>query len=98
MVSSLWWLVAATGYLVFALTRPGPAPNCEADGCWSEQGLLLLVGIFLGLPVMLIGMTVCAVTVGFLAKRAKSAVILGTGVAWAGISIVLVTFHLLGLL
>jgi len=89
LVSSLWWLAAATGFVVYAYSRPGPAPGCEGDGCWSDQGLLLLLGFVLGLPATLIGMTVCAIAIGFRAKSARSGAFLGTWVAWLGIGFVL---------
>jgi hypothetical protein len=88
MVASLWWLIAAAVYWTFALSRPGPRPDCEGDGCWNEQGALLLLGIFLGLPVMLIGMAACAVVIGVRARRWRSGMLLGTCVAWAGIRVV----------
>ena len=97
MVSSLWWLAAAAGYGLFARSRPGPQPGCEADGCWNEQLLLFLLGIFIGLPTVLVGMILCAIIIGFRAKRAKSGIRLGTFVAWAGIGVVLVSLRLLTL-
>jgi hypothetical protein len=88
LVSSLWWLAAAVGFVVYAYSRPGPAPGCQGDGCWSQQGLLLLLGFVLGLPVTLIGMTICAVVIGFRARSARSGALLGSWVAWVGIGLV----------
>jgi hypothetical protein len=88
LVSSLWWLAAAVGFVLYAYSRPGPAPGCSGDGCWSDRGVLLLIGFVLGLPVTLIGMTVCAIVIGFRARSARSGVLLGTWVAWLGLGLV----------
>jgi hypothetical protein len=83
LASTSWWLLLAGAYVLFTKSRPGPPPGCDGVGCLNEQGILLLLGLFVGLPVMIIGMVLSAVVVGFRARHASSGPALGTRVALA---------------
>ena len=78
VVSSLWWLAAAAGYLLFALAQPG----CTTDGCLSPRAFLLGLGLISGLPALAVGMALSAIVVATRAKPSRSGGVLGTWAAW----------------
>ncbi|MEV4641421.1 hypothetical protein AB0J80_29160 [Actinoplanes sp. NPDC049548] len=87
-VSSLWWLAVATVYLAYALSRPGRPPGCSGVvGCGDEQALMLGIGLFIGLPVMALGMALSAAVIAFRARRATSGAMLGTWAGWLWIAV-----------
>jgi hypothetical protein len=85
VVSAAWWLGFEAAALLYASTRSGPPAACAGGDCLSERGVLQMVALVIGLPVMLIGMTLSAVVIGFATRRGGSGAWLGTWASWAWI-------------
>ncbi|MEU4561793.1 hypothetical protein AB0F72_25705 [Actinoplanes sp. NPDC023936] len=89
LVSAGWWLAAAAVYLVVAFSAEGAPPGCRGVQCLNTQGLLLVMGMFVGLPVMLVGMALSTAVIVVRSRSARSGLVLGTQATGAAIGVVL---------
>ena len=86
------WVLAVTGFFVYANTRPTSAlpADCAVDPCPSERTALLTLGFFGVLPTAFVGLLVSLVLLVYGARSVHRPVLLGASSALAGVALAIV--------
>jgi hypothetical protein len=88
-IAVLWWLAALVGLLVYAFSPdPTVPPDCSGGTCMGKHGVIFVVGLVYGVPMMMIGLLVDMMVISLARSVVRSAALLGTLVAWATVALV----------